>query len=43
MWESIADGQYMIDVFPFYRYVTGINPVTMTSGKLYAYTAPRGR
>lgn len=43
IWESVADGQYMIDVFPFYRYITGINPVTMGSGTLYAYTAANGR
>ncbi|HXK36989.1 MAG TPA: hypothetical protein VJ553_05410 [Candidatus Paceibacterota bacterium] len=39
MWESVADGQYMIDVHPFYRSIKGITVTTMGSGKLYVYCA----
>lgn len=38
MLESIADGQYMIDVHPFYRHMKGITIDTLGSGKLYVYT-----
>ena len=36
--DSYADGNYFIDIHPFYRYFTGITVTTMDSGKLYVYT-----
>jgi hypothetical protein len=35
---SIADGNYFIDVHPFYRYFLGLTVASMTSGALYVYT-----
>jgi hypothetical protein len=35
---SIADGNYFIDIHPFYRYFTGIVVASMGSGALYVYT-----
>lgn len=39
---SIADGNYFIDVHPFYRYFNGIQVASMDSGKLYIYTSNWG-
>lgn len=39
IFESVADGLYMIDVHPFYRYVKGLTVDTIGSGKLYVYCA----
>ena len=38
LFPSIADGQYFLDVMPLYRWVDGINVVTMGSGYLLVYT-----
>ena len=36
--ESYADGNYFIDVHPYYRYFLGIIVSIMDSGQLYVYT-----
>jgi hypothetical protein len=38
LFPSIADGQYFLDVMPLYRWVDGLNIVTMQSGYILVYT-----
>lgn len=35
--ESIADGNYFIDVHPLFRWVNGVTADTLGSGKVYLY------
>lgn len=39
IFESQADGQYFIDVHPFYKFTNGIHITTLDSGTLYVYLA----